>query len=241
MRRTTTSFPSQHPKQGFTLVEMLVVIAIVSLLAAIMFPAFGRVRAKGRRTTCASNLKQIGVALDLYAQDNRAYPALNQKAFTDKKCGVWADKVFPYAKSEKIFECPSAPYGLYRSTCPPTDITDPEHPITWNGSYDLNIPDSEYHISPGGSISTLFQVHQRHSLIRYTRPSSTILVLDGDGGFVSPGYEKLPASDAAMLATQGVDAHHEGGANIAFADGHVKWMSLDALLKRSLWRLNGPE
>ncbi len=241
MRTVSTSSGSQHTKRGFTLIEILVVVAIISLLAAIMFPAFGRVRASGRRTTCASNLKQIGMALNLYAQDNRFYPTLDFDAYTNEICGAWADKVFPYVKSEKIFECPSAPYGLYRSTCPPTDKTNPGYPISWNGSYDLNVPDAKYLLNPGGISHFAYDPRQHTSPTRYTRPSSTILVLDGDGGYVSPGYQEPPAASVADLPNFGVDAHHEGGANVAFADGHVKYMSLDSLLKRSLWRLNGPE
>ena len=82
---------------------------------------------------------------------------------------------------------------------------------------------------------------QRLSPTRYTRPSTTILILDGDGQFVSPGYETPQPTTIEDLVNHGVDAHHEGGANVAFADGHVKWMSLESLLKRSLWLPGGPE
>lgn len=54
---------------GFTLIELLVVIAILAILAAILFPVFSRAREQGRRAACASNLRQIGVALSLYVQD----------------------------------------------------------------------------------------------------------------------------------------------------------------------------
>ena len=69
MKKTAT------PRHGaFTLVEMLVVIAIIGILAAILFPAFSRAQESARQTNCASNLSQIYTAVSLYKQDTRRYP-----------------------------------------------------------------------------------------------------------------------------------------------------------------------
>jgi len=57
-------------KTGFTLIELLVVIAIIAILAAILFPVFAQARDKARQSTCLSNCKQIGLAIDMYTQDN---------------------------------------------------------------------------------------------------------------------------------------------------------------------------
>ncbi len=56
-------------RRAFTLIELLVVIAIVAILTAILFPVFGKVRQKARQATCASNLRQLGTATMMYAQD----------------------------------------------------------------------------------------------------------------------------------------------------------------------------
>ena len=61
--------PLPRPTTGFTLVELLVVIAIIALLAAIIFPVFATARATARKTVCISNLRQLGMGLQMYAQD----------------------------------------------------------------------------------------------------------------------------------------------------------------------------
>jgi len=234
-------------KTAFTLVEVLIVLAIITLLAALLFPVFGRVRDAGRRTSCASNLRQLGMALSQYAQDNRSfYPALNSNSHSTG-CAPWADAVFPYVKSEQVFECPSFPQGVYKTGCPPDDFSDPNNKISFDGSYSLNFGSgsrSGSFIYGGGTSTT---PPYPIATTRYTRPSSTILVLDGDGEFVSPMGPIPPtpfippATDIATLNRYGIYERHQGGINVGFADGHVKWMSMDSLLKLSLWRVNGPE
>src|SRR5262245_46123703 len=73
-RKTMLPFASLHrterrPPSGFTLVELLVVIAVIAILAGILFPVFAKARASARKSTALSNLKQIGAALQMYTAD----------------------------------------------------------------------------------------------------------------------------------------------------------------------------
>jgi len=108
-------------RAGFTLIELLVVIAIIAVLAAILFPVFARAREKARQATCTSNLKQIGLAVQMYAQDwDGLLPFANQfpadpppaDQYHQGGPGVY-DILEPYTKNEKIFQCPSDKDNMY--------------------------------------------------------------------------------------------------------------------------------
>src|SRR5438876_632248 len=71
---------SAFRRRGFTLVELLVVIAIIAILAALLFPALTSARVKARKTACLSNLRQVGIAVLLYANDNSGNIPFGPKA-----------------------------------------------------------------------------------------------------------------------------------------------------------------
>jgi len=109
--------------RAFTLIELLVVIAIIALLAAILFPVFARIREKARQTSCASNLKQLGIGLIQYVQDNDG--TLPYGNGTYNNAGAlreegWAGPLYPYVKNLQIFTCPddtTVPDGAPATSC----------------------------------------------------------------------------------------------------------------------------
>ncbi|HVF85742.1 MAG TPA: DUF1559 domain-containing protein [Abditibacteriaceae bacterium] len=95
-------------RRGFTLIELLVVIAIIAILAAILFPAFAKARESARRSSCSSNLKQIGLGIMQYTQEyDETYPIGNNKSWQN----YWVTSVQPYIKSLGVFVCPSDSAG----------------------------------------------------------------------------------------------------------------------------------
>src|SRR6476646_1701115 len=105
--------PLRKALRGFTLIELLVVIAIIAILAAILFPVFGRARENARRSSCQSNLKQMGLGFAQYTQDyDERYPLACYGTQTDQL--DWSRRMAAYmgtrtslGSSPSIFLCPS--------------------------------------------------------------------------------------------------------------------------------------
>lgn len=97
---------SSSRKRAFTLIELLVVIAIIAILAAILFPVFARARENARRSSCMSNMKQMGIAMMQYVQDNDEHFMVADHESTPVY--AWFQPLQPYIKSTQVFVCPSA-------------------------------------------------------------------------------------------------------------------------------------
>lgn len=212
-------------RKGFTLIELLVVIAIIAILAAILFPVFAKAREKARQTSCSSNLKQIGLAIQSYSQDydEVILPALQQAATTDPagtfvidKCGspkrFWTHMLEPYIKSEQIFVCPSGKIEVGSPDAPTGGCT-----IFVPRSYNLN-----------ASLTGCCGLAGVVKMAAVTKPAETFIMADsGVHRVFGPGYG--PLNDTDQPGFPWVKNRHSDGANVLWVDGHVKWVKRYAL------------
>jgi prepilin-type N-terminal cleavage/methylation domain-containing protein/prepilin-type processing-associated H-X9-DG protein len=218
-----------HPKQGFTLIELLVVIAIIAILAAILFPVFGRARENARRSSCQSNLKQIGLGFAQYTQDyDETFPVEQMNATASPGPYGWADGLQPYLKSIQIFQCPS-------------DTREPTSDPTAAGytDYFYNIG-----LARGAGGTTV----RGATLSQVDFPTFTIVTAEtnhtGSGGQTSNarganrgGSGNAQTVGGGSLAMQ----RHLEGSNWLFVDGHVKWLrGATATTTSKVWAVNTP-
>jgi prepilin-type N-terminal cleavage/methylation domain-containing protein/prepilin-type processing-associated H-X9-DG protein len=204
--------------RGFTLIELLVVIAIIAILAAILFPVFAQAKEQAKRTSCLSNLRQLGLAIAQYANDYDGIIVPGELGEDPRLQVHWGMFIQPYVKNLQILECPSAPIRPKMS--PPLPGWPNGIIEEWSYNYAINNVENEDDIDLGPS-------GQPESLI--SNPSDTILLVDGWTSEAGPidGLELYEISfeveerDKVNEALHDGNPRHSGRFNILWTDGHA--------------------
>jgi prepilin-type N-terminal cleavage/methylation domain-containing protein/prepilin-type processing-associated H-X9-DG protein len=221
-------------RKGFTLIELLVVIAIIAILAAILFPVFAKAREKARQITCASNLKQLGLAFAQYTQDYDEH--YQHSDYWDSAQG-WAGQIFPYVKSTAVFTCPDDPtHGNANGTVVSYACnSDVSYGGAGIGLAYLSAPSSTFLLCEAqGTIVNVTVTDEGSNALTSSPPSGFMspATHGGDntgisgkwgGGYNPPSYVE-GWNWSLRGSTFGGVAVHTTGSNYLACDGHVKYL-----------------
>ncbi len=204
--------------RGFTLVELLIVIAIVAVLAAILFPLFARAREAGRRTRCLANLRQIGVAFEMYTQDyDECFPNTGD----------------PYLWMGRRWRWPVQPYLGYAARRDPAAPDDPNRSVA-AGAHILNCPSDPQAATKWDSTSYGYSAAFYHTPDQIAAMTLPDLYQFNRFPCVSQSVAQVAWPARKALCAEWLTNHAPprvgwwdwcGARNYLFADGHVKWLN----------------
>ncbi len=205
-------------RNGFTLIELLVVIAIIAILAAILFPVFAQAREKSRQTVCLSNMRQMGLAVQMYLQDYDERFPLDSHTGSGASW-TWLFTLEPYTKTKLLYRCPSDPSRNWETPLPGQRTTRKTSYGTnfWMLPNTIGLPDCLGY----------------NALASIKSPANTIYIaemkenLSAGGDHYHPGAWRYP-NDCSSIGYAEPEMElamvwHSGGANYTFVDGHAKW------------------
>ncbi len=224
---------TKRASRAFTLIELLTVIAIIGILAAIIIPTVGKVRNSAKSTQCLSNLRQIALAISLFPQDNKGYyPRGGSNPSPDGTLVNYAKAVYPYIPNRgnsatgvvtnKVFLCPMEPLQ--------PDATYANSVSQYTCTFALEAGSSASTATGSGGNGP----RQVASIIN---PSRTYLLLDGvprsssDYSCDSSCTHNAALTDlnATPAAAVKISFRHNDNINVAFVDGHTAKVSFTTL------------
>jgi len=205
-------------RSAVTLIELLIVIAIIAILAGIIFPSFTRAREKARQSACLSNMRQLGTAVEMYTQDNdELLPGATDAGVGAGVTGGWVyfsqfgqnentirpvfdvtkGSLYPYIESKQVFVCPD-------------DASSSEL------SYAINS------CLVQGSSALALEPHPGRGLNAFQDPSITLLFGEESMGS-GAAADSTDDGFLSLYAGNWVTDRHTNGSNVSLLDGHAKW------------------
>ena len=203
-------------RRAFTLIELLVVIAIIAILASILFPVFAQAREKARQSSCQSNLKQLSLAVTMYAQDYDERLPLAAYAVSAYEFRLWHDLIDPYLKNKSVWHCPSSLVATKDSS---------------SGAITAHFGYNEHYLTTLAYSFANANGHVAVSLAEVGTPTETVLLADAiaskPGSFCGGDGKHLLPPSAPNVDCWGRPAPlHSQTVSVAYLDGHVKAQSL---------------
>jgi prepilin-type N-terminal cleavage/methylation domain-containing protein len=184
--------------RGFTMIEMLVVTSILVVLAAIITPVFETATKRAERASCLSNIRNLGLAANLYADDcDDMYPPARGVGGPGLIGTCWDVLMYPYFENELMLICPSDQAANWATgyTC---------YTHSYGSNWDI--------MMPGGTTGAALQ---RQAV---SQPAETIIFFEIKGSLRAIG------ADYDTHGLSRIDNRHGGGANYAFCEGNAKWL-----------------
>ena len=255
-------------RRGFTLIELLVVIAIIAILAAILMPVLAKAQEKAQRATCGSNLRQWGIALNLYVDDNNqrlpmpkiptATPGSagyneNQPMWqnfsdfhnADQGDSAWFNGLPPLVGSAALWQIAQSGNSTTFATARkifdcPTAATQPPQYASTPSRVEFN-----YGMNPSGNkgLPASIGYGTNFTMTMVSHPSAFAFMADGRAHFTeTPFYGSDPTKEVCVEHCWVVQfsSRHNGGGNITFGDGHVSWYRYNYVCSNAVTRAADP-
>jgi prepilin-type processing-associated H-X9-DG protein/prepilin-type N-terminal cleavage/methylation domain-containing protein len=218
-----------NQNSAFTLVELLTVIAIIGILAALLLVAIAQAKGRAQRIQCANNLRQLGVGLNVILADNHGYPPFT--ASENGRFKSWIDQleieglgVFKPATNfyyKGVWLCPSAQWHI------PNTSADDMDSYSYNAYGVLPIGDKTNALGLLGHLDPSSATFTSINELEVVSPSEMMAIGDCFDGSIEFMRENLDG----FLRYGNTLARHQGKANVVFCDGHVESPTLKFLFE----------
>jgi prepilin-type N-terminal cleavage/methylation domain-containing protein/prepilin-type processing-associated H-X9-DG protein len=239
-KKQRLNFQSRDFNQGFTLIELLVVIAIIGILISLSVPGLSRVKEIARRTKCLSNIRQLEIALQLYANSHEGRVPSREY----EEGAIWVDRLEPYYTNRKLLHCP-------------TDRSRTDQSYLMNGFIDyfeMNYFGGVWEDSFSGNWEEFVGVYKTGGfalkLSNIPKPADTITIGEkradsDDDPYMDIWPPEYGGSDHLTKVAHGKHGSsrnvRSSGSNYVFADGSARFLKYGAAFNpKNLWAVTYP-